>query len=228
MSKNKMEFLILIIIPLLLGMYAQARVSSAYSHYARIRSASGITGRDAAQAVLRSAGIMDVQIVPIQGHLTDHYDPSKKVLALSKENYSGTSLAALGVAAHEAGHAIQHAQKYSPLSLRMALVPITNFSCQLLPIVMIGGFFFLNNLLPIYIGIGIYLVLAIFQLVTLPVEFNASTRAKAQLKSLAIIQGEEAKGVDKVLDAAALTYVAAFVTSLGWLLHLVLAANSRR
>ena len=223
-----MEFIALILIPIFIGMYAQAKVSSAYEKYSRVRSRSGMTGRDAAAAVMRSAGIDDVEIIPIDGHLTDHYDPSRKVLALSRENYSGTSIAALGVAAHEAGHAIQHRQKYAPLNLRMALVPITNFACSLLPIVMLGGFFLFNSLLTIYVGIGVYIVLTIFQLVTLPVEFNASNRAKAQLSRLGFVDGAESRVVAEVLDAAALTYVAAFVSSLGWLLYLLSAANNRR
>ncbi len=223
-----MEFLVLIIVPIIIGLYAQSKVASAYEKYAGVMSRSGMTGRDAARAVMSSAGIEDVQIVPIDGHLTDHYDPTRKILALSRENFQGTSLAALGVAAHEAGHAIQHRQRYAPLNLRMALVPVTNFACSLLPIVMLGGFFLFNSLMTIYIGIGIYVILTIFQLVTLPVEFNASNRAKAQLKSLGLIQDAEARGVDEVLDAAAFTYVAAFVSSLGWLLYLLSAANSRR
>lgn len=199
-----MEFLILIIVPIIVGIWAQARVSGAYSHYSKIASASGLTGRDAAAAVMRSAGISDVDIVPIDGTLTDHYDPSRKVLALSRDNFYGTSIAALGVAAHEAGHAIQHKVGYAPLNLRMALVPITNFACQLLPIVMIGGFFLFHSVATLYVGVAIYLVLTVFQLVTLPVEFNASTRAKESLRKLGIIGGGESEGVESVLDAAAL------------------------
>ncbi len=222
-----MEFLALIIIPLIIGMYAQMRVSSSYSRFSQVRSRGGLTGLDAARAVLRSAGIDDVEIVPIEGHLTDHYDPTRKVLALSRENYSGTSLAALGVAAHEAGHAIQHKEKYAPLQLRMSLVPITNFACSLLPIVMLGGFFLFHSVMTIYVGIAIYLILAVFQLVTLPVEFNASTRAKLHLRKLGIIEGDEAAGVENVLDSAAFTYVAAFISSLGWLLYLLAASRER-
>lgn len=223
-----MEFLILIIVPIIIGIWAQARVSGAYSHYSKIASASGLTGRDAAAAVMRSAGISDVDIVPIDGTLTDHYDPSRKVLALSRDNFYGTSIAALGVAAHEAGHAIQHKVGYAPLNLRMALVPITNFACQLLPIVMIGGFFLFHSVATLYVGVAIYLVLTVFQLVTLPVEFNASTRAKESLRKLGIIGGGESEGVESVLDAAAFTYVAAFVSSLGWLLYMLARANSSR
>ncbi len=222
-----MSFLVFLIIPILLGLYAQSKVSSTYAHYSKVLSTNRLSGRDAAAAVMASAGIDDVQIVAIKGHLTDHYDPSRKTLALSEENYFGTSVAALGVAAHEAGHAIQHKQQYAPLNLRMALVPVTNFASQLLPVVMFGGFFLMGSLLPIYIGIGVYLVLTVFQLVTLPVEFDASARAKSHLSSLGIVNAQEGEGVAKVLDAAALTYVAAFVTSLGWLLHLLAIANNR-
>lgn len=223
-----MEFLVLILVPIIIGMYAQAKVSSAYEKYSRVATRSGATGRDAAAAVMQSAGIDDVQIVEIAGHLTDHYDPTKKVLALSSENYRGRSIAALGVAAHEAGHAIQHKCAYAPLNLRMALVPITNFACSLLPIVMLGGFFLFNSLITIYAGIGIYIILTLFQLITLPVEFDASNRAKAQLRNLGFVDGDEGRGVGEVLDAAAFTYVAAFVSSLGWLLYLLSAANNRR
>lgn len=223
-----MEFLVLILVPIIIGMYAQAKVSSAYEKYSRVSTRSGATGRDAAAAVMQSAGIDDVQIVEIAGHLTDHYDPTKKVLALSSENYRGRSIAALGVAAHEAGHAIQHKCAYAPLNLRMALVPITNFACSLLPIVMLGGFFLFNSMITIYAGIGIYIVLTLFQLITLPVEFDASNRAKAQLRNLGFVDGAEGRGVGEVLDAAAFTYVAAFVSSLGWLLYLISAANNRR
>ena len=223
-----MNILFLLLIPAILGMYAQMRLSSAYEKYRAVGSRNNITGRDAAKAVLMAAGISDVEIVPVQGQLTDHYDPSKKRLALSSDIYGGTSIAAIGVAAHEAGHAVQHKQNYAPLNLRMALVPITNFACQLLPIVMLGGFLFFNSMMAIYLGIAIYLVLTVFQLITLPVEFDASRRAKNYLLNLGIVEPNEAGGVAKVLDAAAFTYVAAFVTSLIWLLHLVSLANNRR
>ncbi len=223
-----MTFLVLIVVPLIIGLYAQMRVTSSYGRFKEVASRSGITGRDAAEAVMRSAGINDVEIECIEGHLTDHYDPSRKVLSLSRENYFGSSIAALGVAAHEAGHAIQHKVGYAPLNLRMALVPITTFASQLLPIVMIGGFFLFHSIATLYIGVAIYLILAVFQLVTLPVEFNASTRAKAHLSALGIVGSDEAKGVENVLDSAAFTYVAAFVSSLGWLLYMLAAASGRR
>ena len=219
-----MTFLFLIIVPLLVGLWAQMKVKSAYNQYMQVPSRGRITGREAAAAVMESAGIHDVEIVQCHGTLTDHYDPTHKRLALSQENYRGTSLAALGVAAHEAGHAIQHQQEYAPLKTRMALVPITGFASQLLPVVMFGGFFFGGfGYTLLNIGIAIYLVLTVFQLVTLPVEFDASKRAKAQLVGLGIVGRDELDGVTKTLDAAAYTYVAAFVSSLGWLLYLLAA-----
>ena len=203
-------------------MYAQMRISSAYNKNANRQSKGRITGREAASAVMHSAGINDVEIVECRGELTDHYDPTHKRLALSTKNYRGSSLAALGVAAHEAGHAIQHKQNYGPLNYRMALVPITNFASQLLPLVCFGGFFFGLGPNLIKLGIFIYLVLTIFQLITLPVEFDASVRAKKYLIGLGIIEGDEIKGVNETLDAAAFTYVAAFITSLGWLIYFLL------
>lgn len=209
-------------------MFAQSRIASAYKKYSAISDESGLTGRDAAEAVLRAAGISGVRIKPVNGTLTDHYNPTTRELALSRENYYGTSIAAIGVAAHEAGHAVQHAQKYMPLNLRAALVPVTNFACQLLPFVMLGGFFLFHSITTLYVAVAIYLVLTIFQLVTLPVEFDASRRAKAYLGNLGITNSREAAGVADMLNAAAFTYVAAFVSSLGWLLYLLAAANDRR
>ena len=209
---NDMEILILIIIPLLLGLWAQMKVNSAYRRYSQVSSRGNVTGREAAAAVMQAAGINDVEIVQTPGTLTDHYDPSKKRLALSEHNYRGTSLAALGVAAHEAGHAIQHKVGYSMLNLRMSLVPITMFSSKLLPFVIIGGFFF-QMMGAIWLGVGVYMVLTVFQMITLPVEFDASKRAKEELADLNIVQSDEMAGVRKTLDAAAWTYVAAFIAS---------------
>ena len=219
-----MTFLLLIIIPAIIGFWAQSKVGSTYRKYSKVGSQSGVTGREVAAYVLRKFGIHDVEITSIKGHLTDHYDPRHKRLALSEENFHGNSLAAVGVAAHEAGHAIQHATGYGALKFRMALIPITNMSSQMLPFVIIGGLFFQITGL-IYLGIGVYLVLTLFQLITLPVEFDASKRAKTELADLGIITSQEAVGVNKTLDAAALTYVAAFVASLGNLIYLVLASR---
>ena len=214
-----MNFLVFIIIPIAIGLYAQFRIKSAYNKNIKLLSRGRITGREAAEAVMRSANIYDVQIVECPGELTDHYDPTRKRLALSAQNFRGSSLAALGVAAHEAGHAIQHKQGYAPLNYRMALVPITNFASQMLPMVMFGGFFMGLGPTVINLAIIIYLVLTMFELVTLPVELDASVRAKKYLVGLGIVDSDELHGVNETLDAAAFTYVAAFISSLGWLLY---------
>ncbi|HQY06190.1 MAG TPA: zinc metallopeptidase [Lacunisphaera sp.] len=216
---------ILIIIPLLFGFYAQMRVTSAYNKNVRIPSRGHISGREAAAAVMESAGIHDVEIIRVPGQLTDHYDPSKKRLALSEHNYDGTSLAALGVAAHEAGHAIQHKVGYSMMTLRQTLVPVTQIASgasQFLIIIGIvlgaqaaGGIFLM-------LGAVALATICLFQLITLPVEFDATARAKAQLVNLGIVGRDEMPGVSQTLDAAALTYVAAFVASLGSLLHILM------
>ncbi|MFO7724116.1 MAG: zinc metallopeptidase [Oceanipulchritudo sp.] len=217
-------FLFLIIPTALLGIYAQSKVQGAYKKWSRVSSRSRITGREAAAYVMQKAGITDVEITSTRGHLTDHYDPARKRLVLSEENYQGSSLAALGVAAHEAGHAVQHATGYAMLKLRMSLVPITMLASQLLPFIIIGGFFF-GMLGLIKLGVLVYLVLTVFQLVTLPVEFDASRRAKAELVSTGILQQDELVGVNKTLDAAALTYVAAFVSSLANLVYLFMLSR---
>mgnify|MGYP000874902161 CR=1 FL=1 len=218
--------LVLLLISFVFAAYAQMRVSSVYQKNVRIPSRGRITGREAAAAVMARAGINDVSIEETGGHLTDHYDPTRKRLVLSSENYRGTSLAALGVAAHEAGHAIQHKVGYSMLKTRMALVPITQISSQLLPFVMIGGFLFggIGGFM-LDIGILCYAVLTLFHLVTLPVEFDASRRANVELAGLGIIDRDEAPGVRETLNAAAMTYVAAFLTSL---LHLLYLLSLRR
>ena len=220
-------FMVLLGLVMIFSIYAQMRVSSVYNKNAQIPSRGRITGREAAEAVMARAGITDVEIASTDGHLTDHYDPINKRLVLSEENYRGTSLAALGVAAHEAGHAIQHKIGYSMLKLRMALVPATNIVTRALPIVMIAGFFLASGLTGMMLDIAIlcYAVLAFFQFVTLPVEFDASRRARVELVGLGIIDRDEMPGVTATLNAAALTYVAAFVSSLMYLLYLL---NSRR
>lgn len=219
-------FWLLFILVFVFALYAQIRVSSAYRKNARIPSRGRITGREAAEAVMSRAGIHDVEIVEISGHLTDHYDPVRRQLALSSENYRGYSLAALGVSAHEAGHAIQHQRGYAMLKARMALVPVTQITSQFLPFIIMGGFFF-GGLGGVMLDIGIlcYAVLTLFHLVTLPVEFDASRRAKVELIGLGIVDRDEMPGVSQTLDAAALTYVAAFITSL---MHLLWLLSARR
>jgi Zn-dependent membrane protease YugP len=221
------NYLIFIIIPMILGLWAQHRVKKAFGTWSQVGTSSRITGAEAAQAVMNGAGIRDVEIAQIDTMLGDHYDPSNKRLCLSPDVYSSSSVAAVGIAAHEAGHAIQHANAYGPLNLRMALVPITMYASRALPFIILGGFFFhFFGLLKL--GVICYLVLVVFQLITLPVEFDASRRAKAVLGQMNIIRpGEETKGVNDVLDSAALTYVAAFVAALGNLLYLLMVLQGR-
>lgn len=217
-----MQYWWLVIPGIILGIYAQIKLSSTYRKYVKVGTARGLTGAEAARVILDSAGLTSMPVREVGGHLTDHYDPIKKALFLSSENYHGNSVAAVGVAAHEAGHALQHKSKYAPLQLRMAMVPITQFASYAWQGIIILGL--LLGLLPKMLGIaiGIFLVITFFQVVTLPVEFNASSRAKAQLLRLGLIQNQEAAGVGKVLNAAALTYVAAMVTSLLTLLQLIM------
>lgn len=218
-------YILLIGAPLALGLWAQFRVSSAFKTYKEIPAASGVTGADAARRILADAGIHDVRVEEINDMLGDHYDPSDKRLCLSTDVYNGHSIAAVGIAAHECGHALQHKLNYGPLNLRMQIVPATQFASQILPFVIMGGFFFHMTHL-INLGIACYAILMVFQLITLPVEFDASYRAKAILQQMGIIRpGEEAAGVNTVLNAAALTYIAAFVAALGNLIYLFLARN---
>ncbi|HOD45764.1 MAG TPA: zinc metallopeptidase [Opitutaceae bacterium] len=220
---------ILIGIPMLFGLYAQMRVMSAYNKNVQIPSRGRITGREAAEAVMHRAGIHDVEIVEVPGHLTDHYNPMTKRLALSSENYHGTSLAALGVSAHEAGHAIQHKVGYSMMKFRQVIVPAVQFVSPmanyglLIAILLIGllGAKVLGLLVLQLAAIALAAV-TFFHLVTLPVEFDASRRAKLELVNLGILDRDEMPGVEDTLGAAALTYVAAFVASLGSLLHVLM------
>lgn len=217
--------IITIVVALIIGIWAQIKVSSTYSHWSKVGSRSGMTGMEAAQYVMREAGVTDVTIKPIDGHLTDHYNPATKELCLSGENYYGRSISALGVAAHEAGHAVQHKVGYSMLHFRMTLVPVTQFASNALPVIMIVGFF-IGLIKPLAIlGAAIYAILTLFQFVTLPVEFDASNRAKEKLVGLGILAKDEMEGVKSVLGAAAWTYVAAFIASLGWLLYYLAASR---
>ena len=216
-------FLIVFLFVLVFSIYARFRVSHAYGKNAAIRSRGGISGREAAEAVMAQAGITDVAIEETGGHLTDHYDPFNKRLVLSSENYRGTSLAAIGVSAHEAGHAIQHKIGYSMLKFRMALVPATRVVSGILPFVILASWFLVRGLTGMMLDLAIicYAVLTLFQLITLPVEYDASRRAKVQLVSLGILNRDEMPGVNETLDAAALTYLAAFVSALLNLLYLL-------
>lgn len=222
---------ILVIVPLLFGLYAQMRVSRAYNKNVRIPSRGHITGREAAAAVMESAGIHDVEIVRVAGQLTDHYDPLHKRLALSEHNYDGTSLAALGVSAHEAGHAIQHRVGYAMMQFRQVLVPSTQIASGAAQFLIILGIFLGAKAaggIFLMLGAIALAIITLFQLVTLPVEFDATARAKAQLVRLGIVERDEMAGVHETLDAAALTYVAAFVAALGSLLHILLLLTGGR
>jgi hypothetical protein len=211
-------FWLLLIPGILLGLYAQMRLSSTYNRYVRQGIATGISGAHAAREILDRAGLHNMPVNMVRGHLTDHYDPIKKALFLSEENYHGHSIAAVGVAAHEAGHALQHQAAYAPLQLRMAMVPITNFATQATMFLILGQLFLgIANLA--MLGVIIYGIVAAFQLITLPVEYDASRRAKQQLLAIGIVQRDETPAVSKVLNAAALTYVAAMVTSLAYLIY---------
>jgi len=214
-------------VPLIIGLWAHFRVRSAFRKWGEVRAASNITGADCAREILQAAQIHDVDVVETNDFLGDHYDPTNKKLHLSSNVYHTPSVAAVGIAAHETGHAIQHAKAYAPLKARMAIVPVTMVASQMLPFVIIGGLFFhLAGL--ITLGIYCYLILLVFQLITLPVEFDASRRAKIILQQMGIVQpGPEVAGVNQVLNAAALTYVAAFIAALGNLLWL-LSIRDRR
>src|SRR3954449_7449829 len=221
------NWLILVGVPLIIGLIAQFRVSSAFKKWGEVRASSNITGAEAAREILQAAQINDVEVVETNDYLGDHYDPANKRLCLSTNVFNAPSVAALGVAAHETGHAIQHAKAYAPLKARMAIVPVTMIASQMLPFVIFGGLFFHMTGL-ITLGIYCYAILLAFQLITLPVEFDASRRAKIILQQMGIIQpGEEAAGVNRVLNAAALTYVAAFVATLGNLLYLMSVRDRR-
>jgi uncharacterized protein len=221
------SWLLYIGVPLIIGLWAQFRVSSAFRKWGEVRAASNITGAECAREILQAAQIHDVDVVETNDFLGDHYDPTNKQLHLSSNVYNTPSVAALGIAAHETGHAIQHAKAYAPLKARMAIVPVTMVASQMLPFVILGGLFFHITGL-ITLGIYCYAILLVFQLITLPVEFDASRRAKIILQQMGIVQpGGEVVGVNKVLNAAALTYVAAFIAALGNLLWL-LSVRDRR
>src|SRR2546427_9423089 len=221
------HFFLYLIVPAILGIWAQIRVTGAFNRWGKVRASSNITGAECAREILQAAQIHDVDVVETNDFLGDHYDPTSKKLCLSSNVYSTPSVAALGIAAHETGHAIQHAKAYAPLKARMAIVPVTMVASQMLPFVIIGGlFFYLTGL--ITLGIYCYVILRVFQLISLPVEFDASRRAKIILREMGIVQaGREVAGVNNVLNAAALTYVAAFIAALGNLLWL-LSIRDRR
>ena len=214
---------------LILGLYAQFKLTSTYGRYLRVPTNRGLTGAQAARSILDNSGLHHMPVQEVGGRLTDHYDPMKKALFLSSENFHGHSIAAVGVAAHEAGHALQHKAAYAPLQFRMMMVPVTRIATFawmgifILGMVLGGPYFskFLG------IAIAIFAIITLFQIITLPVEYDASRRAKAQLLNLGLVHPQESGGVSRVLNAAALTYVAAMVTSVLQLLHLLSLARNR-
>jgi Zn-dependent membrane protease YugP len=228
-----MLYIMLALPGLLLGLWAQARVKSAYGKYSRVATSRGMTGAQVARAMLDSQGLYDVAIEESKGGtLSDHYDPRSKVLRLSPEVYRTPSIAAAGVAAHEAGHALQDAKGYAPLALRSSLVPAASFGSSLAPLIVLAGV-----MLEAIAGVGIQVAWAgvilfaaavAFTLITLPVEFDASKRAKRELQTQSIVMGNETQGINRVLDAAALTYVAAAVAAVGQLIYYVILATGGR
>ena len=221
---------LLIILALILSGVAQMMVSSAYNKYSRVRSMSGRTGAQAAEELLRSQGIFDVRVERVAGSLTDHYDPKSKVLRLSETVYGSSSVAAVSVAAHECGHAIQHALGFSPLAIRTAIVPVVNIASGLSwPLILIGFLFNSSwSLMLIKIGILLFASVVLFQLITLPVEIDASRRGRALLEQNHILYDTELEGTNKVLRAAALTYVAGALASILQLLRLIMLTNNSR
>ena len=221
---------ILVLIGIVLSMLASSRVRSAFNKYSQVRTVSGITGADTAVRILRQAGIFDVSVAQVSGSLTDHYDPSSKTLRLSQTVYGSNSVAAVSVAAHECGHAIQDQEGYVPLRLRAALVPVTNFGASLSWPLIIIGLIIGGTASQILINIGIWMFVAVvaFHLITLPVEFDASARALRILESSGILHGEENKQAKAVLGAAALTYVASAAAMALQLLRLLLLTQNRR
>lgn len=219
-------YLILVVPTLIFAVFTQIWLKNTYKKYSGLRNARGLTGADAAMNVLRHYQIYDVKIEHISGRMTDHYDPRTKVIRLSDGVYNGTSIAAVGIACHEAGHAAQHANGYVPIKIRNAIIPICNIGSMAgIPLAIIG--LFLSSELLINVGLLLYSFVAIFQLATLPVEFNASARAISVIKDSGMLMADEVPGARKMLTAAAMTYVAALATSLANLLRLLLIFGRR-
>lgn len=221
---------LLVLIGVVICMAASSRVRSVFSRYSRVRSHSGMTGKEAAEQILRRNGIYDVQVIHIPGNLTDHYNSGKKTLGLSDSVYNSSSVAAIGVAAHECGHAVQHAVGYAPLSIRGALVPVANFGSALSWPLILVGLLMNSQMSALLINLGILLFSAavLFQIVTLPVEFNASGRAVKVLESSGMLYPDEVGDVKKVLRAAALTYVASAASMILQFLRLIIIGGRRR
>lgn len=219
-----LDYLIYILPGFLLALYAQSKIKTNFDKYSRVSNREGLTGRSVAEMILKSHGIYDVRVDRVGGSLTDHYDPSHKVLRLSDPVYDSTSIAALGIAAHECGHAIQHHEAYAPLKFRNAIVPAANLGSNLSFFLIFIGLFAFEPL--IKLGIALFAITVLFQLLTLPVEYDASHRAKAILAD-SVLSGEEMVGVERILSAAALTYVASLLTAIGTLLRFMSLGRRR-
>lgn len=220
-------YLILVVPALLLAIWAQVQVKTTYRKYSRVPNSRGMTGAYAAQAVLNFYGITDVRIERVSGNLTDHYDPRSKIIRLSDGVYNSSTVAAIGIACHEAGHAAQHAENYAPIKIRNAIIPVCNIGSTIgIPLALIGWIFSFSIL--IYVGLGLYAAVFIFQVATLPVEFNASRRAIKVIDETQLLRDDEIGGAKKVLAAAAMTYVASMMVSLANLLRLLLRFSNRR
>ncbi len=225
-------YLVLVLPCVILSLWASSNVNSTFQRYSKEISRRHITGAEAAQNVLRANGVFNVSVERIRGNLTDHFDPKTNVIRLSDSVYDSTSVAAIGVACHEAGHAVQYAANYAPIKLRAAIIPITNFGSRLaMPLILLGVLLSAvaeYNYTLVYVGIGCFALSLVFQLITLPVEFNASRRAMEAISAGDILTDEEKRGARKTLTAAALTYVAATAVSLAQLLRLILLFGGRR
>ncbi len=213
---------------LIITAWSQWKLRSTYAKYSQVGSASGLTGSEVARHILNQEGLAQVPVEEVEGQLSDHYDPRSRVVRLSSDIYNGTSLAALGVAAHECGHAIQHKQAYAPLHIRMAIVPLTNFASGAAPLLLLAGFFIPTAFTMLLdLAILLFSVCVFFQLITLPVEYDASRRAKERLNTLGVLVGDETVGVKRVLSAAALTYVAGLLVAVLELARLIMIRDSR-
>ncbi|HZK21828.1 MAG TPA: zinc metallopeptidase [Oscillospiraceae bacterium] len=220
-------YVVFVLIPLVISLIIQAKMKMTYRKYEKISSSRGMTGYMAAEMVLKRHRISNVSIEGVHGRLTDHFDPRVNVIRLSPQVYNGTSIAAISIACHEAGHAVQYNENYTPIKLRNTILPVTNIGSSLsFPLILLGLFFSIEPL--IFIGIIFFSLVVIFHLVTLPVELNASSRALAAIDSYEMLSSDESKGAKKVLTAAALTYIAAFAASLAQLLRLILIFRDRR
>lgn len=221
------QTMVLLIPAIILSFYAQFKVSSTFKKYARVHSRAGYTGAQAARAILHSNGLYDVRVEPVGGRLSDHYDPRDRTVRLSEDVYHGNSLASLAVAAHETGHALQHASEYIPLQLRSTFVPVASFGSNLGPILILVGLFIPSYNFLLQLGILAFAAAVLFQLITLPVEYNASSRAMTLLQNQGMLASDEIKGARRVLSAAALTYLAAALVSILQLARFILIAQGR-